>query len=82
VIFFVYFIILILLSVIRLLIIEPNCLMTEAEKYTQEITTEGVDEVQDLYPAIDPPTTKWSRMKTKLTTRDGWIGDYDYRALW
>jgi hypothetical protein len=56
--------------------------MTEAEKYTQEIKAEGVDEVQDLYPAIDPPTTKWSRMKTKLTTRDGWIGDYDYRSLW
>jgi hypothetical protein len=58
---------------------------TEKKYSAEEIQIESTQEVQDLYAPIEAPvttTSKWSRVKTKFTTVDGWIGDYDYRALW
>lgn len=56
---------------------------TEEKKYgPEDIKIENVQEVQDLYEPVDPPNTRWNQIKHKVTTRDGWIGNYDYRALW
>ena len=53
------------------------------EKYSAEdIQVETVQDSQDLYPPVIQPTKKWKSIKQKLTTRNGWIGDYDYKALW
>ncbi|GAN08234.1 purine permease protein [Mucor ambiguus] len=52
------------------------------QKYSgDDIMIENVSQVQELYTPIQPPSTRWARIKHKVTTRDGWIGDYDYRAL-
>lgn len=52
------------------------------QKYTvDDIMIENVSQVQEIYAPIQPPSTIWTRMKHKVTTRDGLIGDYDYRAL-
>lgn len=56
---------------------------TEEKKYDiTDINIENAQEVQDLYKPIEAPNSKWSQIKHKVTTRDGWIGDYDYAALW
>lgn len=55
---------------------------TEKKYIDEDITIENVQQVQDLYAPISPPTTTWTRIKHKVSTKDGWIGDYDYRALW
>jgi hypothetical protein len=53
------------------------------KKHTQdEIMIENVQQMQGLYTLAAPPTTAWTRIKHKVSTRDGWIGNYDYRALW
>lgn len=52
------------------------------QKYSaDDIKIENVSQIQELYTPVQPPSTRWARMKHKMTTRDGWIGDYDYRAL-
>ncbi|CAO3635633.1 unnamed protein product [Mucor hiemalis] len=55
---------------------------TDEKKYNpDDIKTENTQEIEQLYAPIDPPNTKWNQFKHKFTTRDGWIGNYDYRAL-
>lgn len=54
---------------------------TEKKYAAEEIEIENTQQIQNLYTPIDPPS-RWSRIKTKVTTKQGWIGDYDYRALW
>ncbi|KAG2198775.1 hypothetical protein INT47_010561 [Mucor saturninus] len=55
---------------------------TEEKKYNiTDINIENVQEVQDLYTPIEAPNSRWAQIKHKVTTRDGWIGDYDYAAL-
>jgi hypothetical protein len=59
--------------------------MSSADKkyHVDDIQTEDSSAVGELYGTIDPPSTSgWNSIKHKFTTRDGWIGDYDYRALW
>lgn len=55
---------------------------TEKKYNPDDIETEKPQEIEQLYAPIDPPNTKWNQFKHKFTTRDGWIGNYDYRALW
>lgn len=56
---------------------------TEEKKYDGvDINIENVQEVQDLYTPIEAPNSRWAQIRHKVTTRDGWIGDYDYVALW
>jgi hypothetical protein len=56
---------------------------TEEKKYdADDIKIENVQEVQELYTPIAAPNSRRDHIKRKVTTRDGWIGDYDYRALW
>lgn len=62
--------------------------ISEKKYSAEEIQIESTQEAQDLYTPVEVPNTttntdsRWSRVKTKFTTVDGWIGDYDYRALW
>lgn len=56
---------------------------TDEQKYeADDIKIENVQKLQELYAPIPAPNSQWARVKHKFTTRDGWIGDYDYRALW
>lgn len=57
--------------------------ITEGKKYNvDDIQTEDIQTAQDFYPSVEAPSSRWTRIKQKATTRDGWIGNYDYRALW
>lgn len=56
---------------------------TEEKKYNaDDIKTEDIQVAQELYQPVEAPNSKWAQIKQKVTTKDGWIGDYDYRALW
>lgn len=52
------------------------------KKQVDEIKVENIHDLSDIYTPVIAPTASWSHLKYKLTTRDGWIGNYDYRALW
>lgn len=51
--------------------------------YDIDVRTEQIQDM--VYPQAIPPIVQeslGSRIKRKFITREGWIGDYDYRALW
>lgn len=48
----------------------------------KDVRVENIHTAPSLYTPIVAPSTKWDRIKHKFTTKDGWIGNYDYRALW
>ncbi|KAG2237762.1 hypothetical protein INT48_009701 [Thamnidium elegans] len=55
---------------------------TEEKKYNAvDIKTEDIQVAQELYQPVNAPSSKWAQIKQKVTTKDGWIGNYDYRAL-
>ncbi|CAO3664583.1 unnamed protein product [Rhizopus stolonifer] len=56
-------------------------LKNEKKTVTEDIRVKNVQDAQEIYTTMVAPTTKWERVKHKFTTKDGWIGNYDYRAL-
>ncbi|KAG0740504.1 hypothetical protein G6F57_000843 [Rhizopus arrhizus] len=47
----------------------------------KDVRVENIHTAPSLYTPIVAPSTKWDRIKHKFTTKDGWIGNYDYGAL-
>lgn len=57
-------------------------LENEKKTVTKGIRVKNVHDAQETYTTTVAPTTRWGRVKHKFTTKDGWVGNYDYRALW
>ena len=55
------------------------------KKYQVEVETEKENDLEMYsYAQVDAPSAKggvWSAIKRQVTTKEGWIGDYDYAGL-